>query len=60
MKNMTLRNIAGCCGGTYFGDEASLDAAVTSVAIDSRNARAGYLSRFGENAQTGTTLFLPL
>ncbi len=43
MKNMTLRNIASCCGGTYFGDEASLDAAVTSVAIDSRKVCPGGL-----------------
>ncbi len=43
MKDMTLKNIAACCGGTYFGDGASLDTAVTSVATDSRKIRPGGL-----------------
>ncbi|MCI9378745.1 MAG: UDP-N-acetylmuramoyl-tripeptide--D-alanyl-D-alanine ligase [Eubacterium sp.] len=43
MKDMTLKNIAACCGGTYFGDKASLNTAITSVAIDSRKIQAGGL-----------------
>ena len=39
MKNMTLANIAACCGGTYFGDETKLDTEVTGIAIDSRKIK---------------------
>lgn len=43
MKNMTLANIAACCGGTYFGDAAKLDTDVTGIAIDSRKVKKGGL-----------------
>lgn len=43
MKNMTLANIAACCGGTYFGDETEKDTEVTGIAIDSRKVRKGGL-----------------
>lgn len=43
MKYMSLREITAACGGTYFGDEASLSIEVTGVAIDSRKIEEGYL-----------------
>ena len=43
MKNMTLGNIAMCCGGTYFGDEGAKDTEVTGIAIDSRKVKKGGL-----------------
>ncbi len=43
MKNMTLGNIAKCCGGTYFGDEGMKDTEVTGIAIDSRKVKRGGL-----------------
>lgn len=36
MKNMTLREIAAACKGTYYGDELSASKEVSSVVIDSR------------------------
>lgn len=43
MKHMSLREIAAACGGTYYGNEASLSLEVTGVAIDSRKIEEGYL-----------------
>ena len=43
MKQMTPRNIAHACGGTYFGPESVLDREVTSVTVDSREAKPGCL-----------------
>ena len=43
MKHMSLKEIATACGGTYFGNEASLSLEVTGVAIDSRKVEEGYL-----------------
>ena len=43
MKHMSLKEIATACGGTYFGNEASLSMEVTGVAIDSRKIEKGYL-----------------
>ncbi len=43
MKDMTLGNIAMCCGGTYFGDEGLKDTEVTGIAIDSRKVKQGGL-----------------
>ena len=43
MKHMSLREIAAACGGTYYGNEASLSLEVTGVAIDSRKIENGYL-----------------
>ena len=31
MKNMTLANIAVCCGGTYIGDENIKNTEVTEI-----------------------------
>ena len=38
MKNMSLKEIAAACGGTYHGDPALLSKEASSVAIDSRKA----------------------
>ena len=35
MKNMSLKEIAAACGGTYHGDPALLSKEASSVAIDS-------------------------
>lgn len=43
MKNMTLANIAKCCGGTYFGEENKKEVEVTGIAIDSRKVKEGGL-----------------
>lgn len=43
MKNMTLGNIADCCGGIYFGDENKKNTEVTGIAIDSRKVKQGGL-----------------
>lgn len=43
MKNMTLGNIAMCCGGMYFGDEGAKGTEVTGIAIDSRKVKKGGL-----------------
>lgn len=43
MKDMTLKRIAACCGGTYFGEDAVLDTEVTQIAIDSRKIKEGGL-----------------
>ena len=36
MKNMTLREIAATCNGTYYGCDCNLDKEVSDVVIDSR------------------------
>ncbi len=43
MKNLTLRNIAAVCGGTYHGEEAFLDRCVDSITTDSRKAEENCL-----------------
>lgn len=43
MKDLTLRNIEACCGGTYFGDEAKKDMEIAGITIDSRSVTAGGL-----------------
>lgn len=43
MKNMTLANIAACCGGTYYGAEDKKQIEVTGIAIDSRKVKQGRL-----------------
>lgn len=43
MKNMTLKNIVQCCGGTYFGDRSRIDTEVEQIAIDSRKVVKGGL-----------------
>ena len=44
MKNLTLRNIARACQGTYHGDESLLDREVAGiVTIDSRKVEKDFL-----------------
>lgn len=43
MKNFTLEEIAKACGGTYVGDEALKQTAITSVERDSRQIKDGSL-----------------
>ena len=43
MKHMSLREITTACGGTYYGNDASLSTEVTGVAIDSRKIEEGFL-----------------
>lgn len=43
MKNLTLKNIAAVCGGTYVGPADLADKEVTSITSDSRTAKEGSL-----------------
>lgn len=43
MEHMTLRNIASCCDGIYFGKESQKDIEVSGIAIDSRKVKKGGL-----------------
>lgn len=43
MKNLTLKNIAGCCGGVLKGDVSSSDFEVTAITTDSRTVQDGCL-----------------
>ena len=43
MKQMTLKNIAEACRGTYYGDSARENVEVAGVVIDSRQVEPGYL-----------------
>lgn len=43
MKNMTLRNIAAACKGTYYGPKEALDREISKVVTDSRQVEEGCL-----------------
>lgn len=43
MKNLTLKNIADCCHGTYFGEKEKEKTEVSGVVIDSRKVEDGNL-----------------
>lgn len=43
MKNMTLKEIAAACNGTYYGPEENLNKEVSDVVIDSRKVSKGSL-----------------
>lgn len=43
MPNMSLKNIAMSCGGTYIGDEALADKVICGAVIDSRLVEEDYL-----------------
>ena len=43
MKNLTLKNIAKVCGGTYFGPEENLEKEIEGAVIDSRQVQKDYL-----------------
>ena len=43
MKNLTLKNIAGACGGQYVGTEAMKNFCITAVTTDSSSVEEGSL-----------------
>lgn len=43
MKNLTLENIAGACGGAYVGSDADRSREVADIVTDSRRAKEGSL-----------------
>lgn len=43
MKNLTPKNIAECCGGTFFGDPSILDREISAIVRDSRETVVGCL-----------------
>lgn len=43
MKEMSLRQIALACGGTYIGEDSKLNLEAAGVVIDSRKVEPGYL-----------------
>lgn len=43
MKNLTLKNIAQVCGGTYFGPDGKGEVEVTAITTDSRKVQQGCL-----------------
>ncbi len=43
MKNMTLKNIAEACGGTYMGAKEQLNVNIQGIVIDSRLVEPGFL-----------------
>ena len=43
MSNMTLKNIANACGGTYIGAKESEEQVICGAVIDSRLVEEGYL-----------------
>lgn len=43
MKNLTLRNIARVCGGTYFGTKEAEEKEIAGAVIDSRQVQKDYL-----------------
>lgn len=43
MKYMTLKSIADCCGGIYYGPTDNLEKCVFGIAIDSRKIETGWL-----------------
>ncbi|MBE5996368.1 MAG: UDP-N-acetylmuramoyl-tripeptide--D-alanyl-D-alanine ligase [Lachnospiraceae bacterium] len=43
MKNLTPKNIAECCGGTFYGDSSILDKEISAVVRDSREIVPGCL-----------------
>lgn len=43
MKNLTLENIAGACGGVYVGSDVDRTRVVTDIVTDSRKAKEGSL-----------------
>lgn len=43
MKNLTLKNIAQACGGTYYGPDEKGEIQVTAITTDSRKVQQGCL-----------------
>jgi len=59
MRNMTLRNIAAVCGGTYHGPEEMLDREVEGVVIDSRLVKQDFLFVAIKGARVDGHTFIP-
>lgn len=53
--NLTLKEIADCCGGKFWGDGSALEKKITTVVIDSRKAMQGslFIAIKGENTDGG-------
>lgn len=53
--NLTLKEIADCCGGKFLGDGSALEKKITTVVIDSRKAVQGslFIAIKGENTDGG-------
>ena len=43
MRNLTLKNIARVCGGTYFGTKEAEEKEIAGAVIDSRQVQKDYL-----------------
>lgn len=59
MKNLTLKNIAETCQGTYHGDPHILSQEVDGVVIDSRKVRPGYLFVAIDGVNVNAHKFIP-
>jgi len=59
MRNLSLRNIAAVCGGTYHGAEEMLDREVDGVVIDSRLVKQDYLFVAMKGARVDGHTFIP-
>lgn len=59
MKNMSLKEIAAACGGTYHGDPALLSKEASSVAIDSRKIQKDTLFVAIKGARVDGHSFIP-
>ncbi|MBO5069025.1 MAG: UDP-N-acetylmuramoyl-tripeptide--D-alanyl-D-alanine ligase [Roseburia sp.] len=59
MKNMTLEQIAGACGGTYVGSEADKKKEISGAVIDSRLVEPGYLFIPIKGAKVDGHRFIP-
>ncbi len=59
MKDLTVKNIAGACGGRYHGPAELLDREVTSVTTDSREAAPGCLFVPMKGAHADGHRFIP-
>ncbi len=59
MKNMTLKEIAVACGGTYYGDDESYYKEVSSVVIDSRKVEKDCLFIAIRGARVDGHMFIP-
>ncbi|MDO4344364.1 MAG: UDP-N-acetylmuramoyl-tripeptide--D-alanyl-D-alanine ligase [Eubacteriales bacterium] len=59
MKNLTLKNIAKACNGSYFGPEADFEKEITDITTDSRKVQKGglFAAIVGERADGHT--FIP-
>ena len=59
MKNLSLKNIAEACHGTYYGDSSLLCEEVKNVVIDSRKVEDGFLFVAIDGANVNAHKFIP-